>query len=106
MEVGEAVVISAYQGPEGDQEVEFKAVCSAANGERLNGIAGEWRAAVTLDPGLTPTRRVVPIQSDGTSVFCNFGWATTSSWSFSIPASRRERASLACGVEIPFFDAT
>ena len=33
MEVGEAVVISASQGPEGAQEVEFKAVCSAANCE-------------------------------------------------------------------------
>jgi hypothetical protein len=49
MQVGEAVVISASQGPEGAQEVEFKAVCSAANCERLNVIAGEWRAAVTLD---------------------------------------------------------
>jgi hypothetical protein len=49
MQIGEAVVSGASQGPKGAQEVEFKAFCSAANCERLNVIAGEWRAAVTLD---------------------------------------------------------
>jgi hypothetical protein len=49
MQIGEAVVSGASQGPKGAQEVEFKAVCSMASCERLNVIAGEWRAAVTLD---------------------------------------------------------
>jgi hypothetical protein len=49
MQVGEAVVTGASQGPEGMQEVEFKTVCSAENCERLNVVAGEWRAAVALD---------------------------------------------------------
>jgi hypothetical protein len=49
MQIGEAVVSGASQGPKGAQEVEFKAVCSMANCERLNVIAGQWRAAVTLD---------------------------------------------------------
>jgi hypothetical protein len=49
MQIGEAVVSGASPGPEGAQEVEFKAVCSVENSERLNVIAGEWRAAVTLD---------------------------------------------------------
>lgn len=49
MRIGEAVVSGASQGPKGAQEVEFKVVCAEANCERLNVIAGEWRAAVTLD---------------------------------------------------------
>jgi hypothetical protein len=49
MQIGEAVVSGASQGPKGAQEVEFRAVCSMANCERLNVIAGEWRAAVVLD---------------------------------------------------------
>jgi hypothetical protein len=49
MRIGEAVVSGASQGPKGAQEVEFKAVCSMADCERLNVIAGEWRAAVNLD---------------------------------------------------------
>jgi hypothetical protein len=49
MRIGEAVASGASQGPKGAQEVEFKAVCSMADCERLNVIAGEWRAAVNLD---------------------------------------------------------
>lgn len=49
MEVGEAVVMAASGGPEGAQEVDFEAVCPAANCERLNLVMGAWRAAVALD---------------------------------------------------------
>lgn len=49
MQVGEAVVMAASGGPEGAQEVDFKAVCPAANCERLNLVVGAWRAAVALD---------------------------------------------------------
>jgi hypothetical protein len=49
MQIGEAVVSGASLGPKGAQEVEFEAVCSLANCERLNVIAGEWRAAVCLN---------------------------------------------------------
>ncbi|HEY6841525.1 MAG TPA: hypothetical protein VI114_09925 [Chthoniobacterales bacterium] len=58
MQIGEAAVSGASQGPKGAQEGEFKAVCSMANCGRLNVIAGEWRAAA---PWTTPTWRVVPI---------------------------------------------
>jgi hypothetical protein len=51
MQIGEAVVSGASQGPKGAQEVEFRAFCSVANCERLNVISGEWRAAVpSIDP--------------------------------------------------------
>jgi hypothetical protein len=49
MQIGEAVVSVASQGTKGAQEVEFKTVCSVENCERLNVIAGEWRAAVALN---------------------------------------------------------
>jgi hypothetical protein len=103
MQIGEAVVSGASQGPKGAQEVEFKAVCSMANCERLNVIAGEWRAAVTLD---RPPRGALCQFKVTVRRICDFSWATTSSWSFSIQASRRESTLQACGVEFPFFHAT
>jgi hypothetical protein len=53
MQIGEAAVSGASQGPKGAQEGEFKAVCSMANCGRLNVIAGEWRAAAPwIDPNV------------------------------------------------------
>jgi len=49
MQVGEAMVTGASQGPKGFQEVEFKTICPAPNCERLNVVVGDWRAAVALD---------------------------------------------------------
>jgi len=49
MQLGEAIVLGACPCPDGSLEVELKAVCPAANFERLNVVVGTTRVAVPLD---------------------------------------------------------
>ena len=49
MQFGEAVVLGTSERPDGAKEVELKAVCPAANYERLNVVVGACRVAVPLD---------------------------------------------------------
>jgi hypothetical protein len=59
MQIGEAVVSDASQGPKGAQEVEFKAFCSG--GELRMVERNCWRVAGSGHLGSTPTWRAVPI---------------------------------------------
>src|SRR2546421_13087741 len=49
MHFGEAVILSASQRSDGAQEVKLKAICPAANYDRLNVVVGSCRVAVPLD---------------------------------------------------------
>ena len=49
MHVGEAVILSTSQLPDGDQEVELEAVCPDSGCERLNVVVDRCRVAVPLD---------------------------------------------------------
>jgi hypothetical protein len=49
MQFGEAVILGICPQADGIQEVELKAVCPAANFERLNVVVGPTRVAVPLD---------------------------------------------------------
>lgn len=49
MHFGEAVILDTCERPDGVQEVALKAVCPAANYDRLNVVVGSLRVAVPLD---------------------------------------------------------
>ena len=49
MQVGEAVITGAAKAPNGVQEIEFKAICPAANFERLNVVVGNSRVPLTFE---------------------------------------------------------
>lgn len=49
MQVGEAVVVGAFERPNGIQEIELNTVCPDAGFERLNVVAEACRVAVPLD---------------------------------------------------------
>ena len=49
MHVGEALVLRAYERPDGTQVVRLKAVCPEPNLDRLNVVMGTCRVAVPLN---------------------------------------------------------
>ena len=57
MEAVEAVVVAVSETADGAQEVEFEALCPAAEFERADVVVGPWRAAVAFDRPLRAALR-------------------------------------------------